>query len=145
MPKHFLYCMNSEDPDPQKTGDTGSWFNHYKVSAGETFVPVEGELYLQAESGDSLWFLLDGFIVGRAKVLRIDHGPLGRGEVFYDSDCLFVPIRASFKTEFGSVICAIGMCIRREATKVGSSCPELLLLPSELGAWLEEQLSKCPT
>lgn len=87
--KHFVYQMKALDPAPAGPRDrtTESWFNQYKVrGAGETYVPTRQE-YAAAESGDTIWFQMDGTILSCAPFLRMqDDGMNGRKELWYDAD-----------------------------------------------------------
>lgn len=86
--KHYLYAMKADERDPIGMGDIRSWFNHYKVGNGETFVPSKNAEAARLEEGDIIWFLLDTEIVGAAKVLRSLADPMGSGvtELWYNSD-----------------------------------------------------------
>jgi hypothetical protein len=72
--KQYAYCMIGDAPDPIGSGDTKSWFLHYKWrldEKDEVFLPVPKDTFPDIEEGDDLWFLMDEEILGHAPVLRV--------------------------------------------------------------------------
>jgi hypothetical protein len=90
---HFAIAFNGNDPDPAHTGDIKSWFFYYKWRLDEddeVFVPVETDACETATAGDTLWFLMDGELVGKATLLRVQYDPFnGRKELWFRTkDCI---------------------------------------------------------
>ena len=73
---------------PVGTGDTRSWFYHYKVGiGGEVFVPVfSGEADEMGET-NLLWFVMDGVVIGYVPLRRqVMDNFNGRLELWFNSD-----------------------------------------------------------
>jgi hypothetical protein len=87
--RHFLYCLWSSPVGALAgDGDTESWFRYYKWdTTGEVFVPVRAP-FLAAEVGDTLWFSMDGELLGCAPIHRVDTPlrPTQTQELWYDAD-----------------------------------------------------------
>lgn len=85
--RHFLYSMQSRDRAPAGLGDTRSWFLFYKWGDnGEVFVP-QGEPFLPIKEDDFVWFQLDEYVLGGAKVVRIEESmSQGVQEIWFNSD-----------------------------------------------------------
>lgn len=70
-----VYEMNGEVPAPAGSLNTRDWFYHYKWGEDEeeTYVPAPPEA--GGEIGDELWFVLDGTVLGWARItdVREDH------------------------------------------------------------------------
>lgn len=97
MARHFVYRLIGDEPDPIGAGDTRSWFYYYKVDQdGEVWLAWMEEVAPSA--GDWLWILLDGLLVGVAKILRMMDDPLNnRKEVWYDTKNLVLfPTAAAY-------------------------------------------------
>lgn len=73
--KHVIYRMKGSDPAPAGDGSTESWFRYYKWPADresfEAFVPRRVP-FLEAETGDLLWFVMDDHVLGCVPLLRVD-------------------------------------------------------------------------
>jgi len=82
---HVIYRMKGDDPAPQAGGDTKSWFYYYKWNTEEpVFVPVD--LGFRVTLGDFIWFILDGIVLGYARVslVQLDESR-DRKEVWFHS------------------------------------------------------------
>lgn len=112
----YAYVMRARDKDPTGLGDTESWFNFYKwESEDEVFVPdLEGALK-DAVPGDTLWFLMDGIVYGAVEILRVDDGPKGERELWYDASKKRKSARVDLLTEY------------KQRLRAGWCMPDLLL------------------
>ena len=90
--QHYIFAMRAGEPAPAGRGDTKSWFEYYKVGNGpHTFVPFPAASIEEEEPpnvGDNVWFSMDGFLTGVAKITDVQLGSLMSSavEVYYDSD-----------------------------------------------------------
>lgn len=82
--KHILYKMVGKAKAPAGTGDTASWFRHYKWQVeGDVFVPAAVP-FLHARPGDLIWFVLDGILLGHAIIADVREDVFGRRqEIWY--------------------------------------------------------------
>jgi hypothetical protein len=98
--QHYIFAMRAGDPDPVGRGDIKSWFEYYKMGNGPgTFVPFPAGSIAQEDlpsAGDTLWFAMDGFLIGVTKITGVLEGSLmsDKLEVYYDSDQI-VPVIAA--------------------------------------------------
>lgn len=111
--QHYIYWMDGKQPNPiTKTSPTAAWFDQFKwgEGIGQTSVPVprlELPRYLDLVTRDdgmvrplcdtSIWFAIDGRILGYAMVERVELEPAyNRYEIWYDADkaVRFQPFRA---------------------------------------------------
>jgi len=91
MNKNVRYAMQSDAPDPRNSGDTHSWFFHYKWRTGSTWVPAKDGCQL-AEKNDQLWFSMDGVWIGTVVISDVFEQNLqGERELHFDSDAIFMP------------------------------------------------------
>jgi len=97
MARHFLYAMKGSDPAPAGDGDTKSWFAYYKWgNPTVNCVPVSSP-YLSAEPGDFIWFVMDGDVLGGARVFSVETPslPHQKQEIWYrPEDVLEIPPEA---------------------------------------------------
>jgi len=98
MRRHYLYAMNGDDPDPNRRGDTRSWFYYYKWPSscdprglGEVWVPKSaGDELVGVQPGDVLWFSMDRCVLGGAVVTQVYTDAYNqRQEVWYNADLVF--------------------------------------------------------
>ena len=90
MQKDVYYNMQADEPDPRNTGTTRSWFFFYKWRAGSTWVPAK-EGCEHAESGDCIWFSMNGTLIAKANISLTCFNLQGEKELHFDSDHLLVP------------------------------------------------------
>jgi hypothetical protein len=92
--KNYVINMDGAAPDPISSGDTKSWFFHYKWNGvgeedNEVFFPIEKGVLPDVGEGDVLWFVLDGVMIGCALVIRVMQDYTNdREELWYNTkDC----------------------------------------------------------
>jgi len=85
---NFLYRMKSTDPSPVGNGNMENWFRYYKMDReDDVYVPVPPEhmVATAGEPGDTMWFLMDNFVVAVAPISRVQEDVFNnRAEVWYD-------------------------------------------------------------
>lgn len=86
----YVVRMYRTERDPVNSVDMKSWFLFYKwMVEGEVHYDISNtakeNLYLQLETGDRLWFLMDFELIGYVDVLRIQEDPTRDvWEIWYD-------------------------------------------------------------
>jgi len=85
--RNYAIQMKGADLDPVSSGSMQSWFFYYKWrpdEEDEVFVPVGKDDLEGVEPSDMLWFFMDGRLVGRAVVSRVEWDYVNaRKEVWY--------------------------------------------------------------
>lgn len=84
--RHLVFSMSSKDKPPAGDGTIEGWFFFYKWDVGgEAYVPLTG-VEVPTEGETTLWFLLDGKVLGCAPVSRFQEDAMNdRLEVCYDT------------------------------------------------------------
>jgi hypothetical protein len=95
---HYLVALVGSDSDPAHSGDVKSWFYFYKWrldEEDEVCVPVGNDDCECAVPGDTLWFTIDGELVGKTLLLRVMYDPFnGRKELWFNTmDCVPVVVK----------------------------------------------------
>ena len=82
---HFLYAVTKDDQAPVGDGDAPSWLRYYKLEREDfVFIPMVPGLE-DIQSGDMLWFAIDGRLYGAVRIERIEEDVINsRKEIWFN-------------------------------------------------------------